>query len=153
MRHITQEGRLLIQHFEGFSDRVYLCPAGYPTIGYGHLIRDSEKFPQPISHREAETLLIQDVFVAERAVLGCIHVPLQDSQFNALVSFTFNLGGGALERSTLRQKINRGEHQAVPEELERWVYALGKKSPGLIARRRAEARMYANYRCESFHST
>lgn len=142
MRHITQKGLEFIQSYEGFSARVYVCPSGYPTIGYGHLIRDYEKFLQPISRDEAEILLRRDIEIAERAVLRCIHVPLFDYQFDALVSFTFNLGGGALQRSTLRQKVNREEHEYVPSELKRWVWALGKKSSGLAKRREAEAMMY-----------
>ncbi len=142
MRHATQTGITLIKYYEEFSPRLYLCPAGYPTIGYGHLVRDYEDFTQPLSRAEAESLLIRDMAIAERAVLSCIHVPLSDCQFDALVSFTFNVGSGALQRSTLRQKVNRDEHDAVPQELLRWVWALGRKSPGLLKRRAAEARLY-----------
>lgn len=66
----------------------------------------------------------QDAMIAERAVLRQINVPLTDGQFDALVSFTYNLGGGALQRSTLRRKINREEHGEVPEQFMRWVWAV-----------------------------
>lgn len=79
---------------------------------------------------------------AERAVLRLISVPLTDGQFDALVSFTFNLGAGALQRSTLRRKVNREEHEDVPAEFLRWVWAGGRKLNGLIRRRRAEATLY-----------
>ena len=78
-----------------------------------------------------------------RAVLRLIRVPLEDGRFGALCSFTFNLGAGALQRSTLRRRVNREEHEAVPRELRRWVWAGGRKLKGLIRRREAEAALYA----------
>jgi len=90
--------------------------------------------------------LRQDAVIAERAVLHLINVPLTDGQFDALVSFTYNLGGGALQRSTLRRKINREEHGKVPEQFMRWVWAGGRKLKGLVRRRAAESSFYiANY--------
>ncbi len=144
MRHITQDGLNLIKHFEGFEPEIYLDVAGLPTIGYGHLIRKGEHkmFENGISEEEAEALLADDVQVAERAVLRLINVPLTDNQFNALVSFTFNLGSGALQRSTLRRKVNREDHAEVPAEFSRWVWAGGRKLKGLIRRRKAEAALY-----------
>lgn len=144
MRHITKEGLELIKRFEGFEPEVYLDAAGYPTIGYGHLIRKEEgnMYANGITEAAAEALLSKDVWSAERAVLRLIKVPLTDGQFDALVSFTFNLGGGALQRSTLRRKINREEHSEVPEQLMRWVWAGGRKLRGLMRRRKAEALFY-----------
>ena len=109
MRKITQGGLGLIKRFEGFSSTVYTCPAGYPTIGYGHLVRSNESYNE-IRETEAEDLLRRDVESAERAVLRLVNVPLTDGQFDALVSFTFNLGAGAFQRSTLRRKVNRQAH-------------------------------------------
>jgi len=143
MRHITQNGLDLIKRFEGFSRTVYFCPAGYPTIGYGHVVKDDEDFSAGIDEAQAEKLLRQDAQIAERAVLRLINVPLTDGQFDALVSFTYNLGGGALQRSTLRRKINREEHAAVPEQFMRWVWAGGRKLKGLVRRRAAESHLYA----------
>ena len=142
MRHITQNGLDLIKRFEGFSRTVYFCPAGYPTIGYGHVVKDDEDFSAGIDEAQAEDLLRQDAQIAERAVLRLISVPLTDGQFDALVSFTYNLGGGALQRSTLRLKINRKEHGEVPEQFMRWVWAGGRKLKGLVRRRAAEAGLY-----------
>ena len=142
MRHITQNGLDLIKRFEGFSRIVYFCPAGYPTIGYGHVVKDDEDFSAGIDEAQAEELLRQDAQIAERAVLRLINVPLTDGQFDALVSFTYNLGGGALQRSTLRRKINREEHAEVPEQFMRWVWAGGRKLKGLVRRRAAEAGLY-----------
>lgn len=80
---------------------------------------------------------------AERAVLRLINVPLTDGQFSSLVSFTVNLGSGALQRSTLRRKVNREEHDHVPAEFRRWVWAGGKRLKELVRRREAEAALYA----------
>jgi len=146
MRHITQEGLDLIKRFEGFSPTIYLCPAGYPTIGYGHVVREEEqeRFEDGINEQEAEELLERDVRWAERGVLRLIDVALTDGQFDALVSFTFNLGTGALQRSTLRRKVNREEHEQVPREFMRWVWAGGRRLEGLIKRRTTEAEMYSS---------
>ena len=144
MRHITPTGINLIKQLEGFSDTVYTCPAGFTTIGYGHVVQADEDFNGGITTATAETLLRQDITAAEAAVLRLIHIPLTDGQFDALVSFTYNLGQGALQRSTLRRKVNRNEHQAVPAEFMRWVWADGCKLPGLIKRRYAEAKLYTS---------
>lgn len=144
MRHITQDGLNLIKRFEGFEPEIYLDAAGLPTIGYGHLLRpgEAEMFRNGISEEAGVALLIKDVLVAERAVLRLIRVPLTNGQFDALVSFAFNLGSGALQRSTLRRKVNREEHEDVPAEFMRWVWAGGRKLRGLTRRREAEAKSY-----------
>lgn len=146
MRHVTHRGIQLIKQVEGFEPKIYLDAAGYPTIGYGHLVRDYERewFKNGISEAAGEALLIKDVLAAEQAVLRLVKVPLTDGQFDALVSFTFNLGGGALQRSTLRRKVNRAEHDDVPPEFMKWVWAGGKKLKGLVKRREKEAIMYAS---------
>ena len=144
MRNISKQGLDLICQFEGFSPVIYICPAGYPTIGYGHLITEAnkEQFLDGVDEDEALELLRSDVGKAERAVLRLITVPLTHGQFDALVSFTFNLGSGALQRSTLRCKINREEHDDVPAELMKWVWAGGRKLKGLVKRRAAEVALY-----------
>ena len=144
MRHITEEGLDLIKRFEGFRPTVYTCPAGWPTIGYGHVVRNNERerFSAGINERAAEELLRRDVEAAEKAVLRLIHVPLSDGQFSALVSFAFNLGAGALQRSTLRRRVNREEYDAASAEFRRWVWAGGLKLKGLISRRAAEAALF-----------
>lgn len=144
MRHISKQGLDLICRFEGFSPVIYICPAGYPTIGYGHLITEAnkERFLDGVDEDEALELLRSDVGKAERTVLRLITVPLTQGQFDALVSFTFNLGSGALQRSTLRRKVNREEHHDVPAEFMKWVWADGRKLKGLVKRRAAEVKMY-----------
>ena len=146
MRSATQAGLDLIKRFEGFGPTIYVCPGGYETIGYGHVVRDWEREEwersQPIDEGIGEELLSIDVMMAEAAVLRLIRVPLTDGQFDALTSFTFNLGPGALQRSTLRGKVNREEHGAVPAEFRRWVWAGGRKLKGLMRRREAESALY-----------
>lgn len=87
-------------------------------------------------------LLAQDVVRAENAVLRLIRVPLTNGQFDALVSFAFNIGAGALQRSTLRRKVNNEDHHDASTEFRKWVWAGGKKLNGLVKRRKAEAAMY-----------
>lgn len=144
MPHITDNGFKLIKQFEGFSSMVYLDSTGLKTIGYGHLIKshETEYFKNFITKIQAEELLKIDIITAEKAVTRLITVSLNNNQFDALVSFTFNLGAGALQRSTLRTKVNREEHVQVPAEFLRWIYADGRKIHGLIRRRQAEAELY-----------
>ena len=141
MRDITAEGLRLIMWFEGFSAVPYRDAGGLLTIGYGHLIREGETFHH-ISEADAQDLLRNDVQQAIRTVLRLTHVPLSDGQLDALISFTFNLGAGAYQRSSLRRKVNREEHGAVPQEFAKWIYVNGLKYNGLIRRRQAEAMRY-----------
>jgi GH24 family phage-related lysozyme (muramidase) len=132
MRHVTQEGLDLIKRFEGSSPTVYICPAGWPTIGYGKVVRvhKRERSAVGIDEEIGEQLLRRHVEVAACAVLRLIRGPLTDGQFDALVSFTFNLGAGALQRSPLRRKVNQEEHALVPTQIMRWVWAGGRRVRG-----------------------
>ncbi len=139
----------LAKRFEGFH-RVakadpgrahpYICPAGYWTIGYGHLC--DPKHP-PITEAEAEGYLAQDLKVALAATLRYCPVLATepDGRLAAIVDFTFNLGGGRLQISTLRRRVNERDWEAAVRELRRWVYGGGRVLPGLVARRGAEAVM------------
>lgn len=144
MQHITDKGLALIKHYEGFSAAIYLCAAGYPTVGYGHVVKPDERahFATGITDDEGEQLLRRDVQIAEAAVLRLIRVPLTDGQFDALVSFTFNLGAGALQRSTLRRHINNKNHFNVSQEFAKWVWSGNQKLLGLARRRHAESMLY-----------
>ncbi len=144
MLHISTKGLQLIKQFEGFSPTIYKDSAGLPTIGHGHLILPHEfhSFKNGITTAKAIELLKADIKVVEKAVSRLIIPSINQNQFDALTSFTFNLGSGTLQRSTLRAKVNRQEHDLVPAEFLRWVYAGGRKVPGLIKRRIAEAELY-----------
>lgn len=149
-RFTTDDGIAIIKGFEAFSSQVYICPAGYPTVGFGHVVLENEKdgrFAGGISEGEAKELLKKDLFRAERSVLRLVNVPLSEGQFDALVSFAFNAGGGALQRSTLRMKLNRGESkEEVASEFLKWVYAGGRKLKGLVRRRMAEKELFLSCR-------
>ena len=137
----SDNGLALIKHFEGFAAKPYRCPAGYLTIGYGHIV--ANQLFSEITREQAETLLRADVRVSEIAVMRLIHRALLPHQFDALVSFTFNLGAGALQRSRLRRLVNATHDEAAAAEFKRWVFAGGRKLPGLMRRRIAESRLYA----------
>jgi len=139
----------LAKRFEGFH-RVpkhdpgrahpYLCPARYWTIGYGHLC--DPKHP-PITEREADIYLARDLQTALAATLRYCPVLATEPEgrLAAVVDFTFNLGGGRLQISTLRRRVNERDWEAAARELRRWVYGGGRVLPGLVARRAAEAVM------------
>jgi len=143
MNRISEAGLNLIKGFESFQPKAYLCPAGYKTIGYGHVIKSHERLPELLTKSEANELLLYDVAAAERAVQRLVGVQLLGCQYDALVSFTFNLGSGALQRSSLRRKVNREEHNEVPRELMKWVRAGGRILKGLVLRRQAEGWLYS----------
>jgi len=136
----------LAKRFEGFC-RVpkndpgrahpYICPAGYHTIGYGHLCKPDHP---PITEADAELYLAQDLQTALAATLRYCPVLATepDSRLAAIVDFTFNLGSGRLQTSTLRRRINQRDWTVPASELRRWVYGGGKVLPGLAARRAAE---------------
>lgn len=137
----------LAKRFEGFH-RVpkhdptrahpYICPAGYWTIGYGHLC--DPKHP-PSTEADAEVYLAHDLQTALTAVLRYCPVLATEPEgrLAAIVGFTFNLGAGRLQTSTLRRRVNQREWSNAAKELRRWVYGGGRVLPGLVARRKAEA--------------
>jgi lysozyme len=134
----------VIQHFEGYSPFVYKDAAGLDTIGFGHLIQPGHEntFPVPLLPEEAQKLLAQDVRYSVKSVNRLIKIPVRQHNADALISFTFNLGPGALSKSTLLKRVNAGRHDQVPDEIRKWVYAGGKKLRGLEIRREAEAALY-----------
>lgn len=133
----SHAGIALIKCFESFCATVYRCPAGKPTIGYGHVVLPGEQFGT-ITEAEAIELLRRDLAIAEAVVRRLIIVSLTQSQFDALVSFTFNAGQGALEKSTLRRRVNQRDWPKAASELRRWVHGAGKVLPGLVRRRDEE---------------
>lgn len=138
--HTSQKGIDLIKDFEGFVSDAYLCPAGVWTIGYGHT-GDVEK-GMSITQHQAEAVLTVDLERFERAVNRLVDVHLTQGQFDALVSFTFNLGEGNLAKSTLLRKLNEGDYAGAAEEFPKWKRAGGRVLPGLVKRRAAEQRLF-----------
>ncbi|WPY01364.1 Lysozyme [Candidatus Trichorickettsia mobilis] len=140
-RFTSSAGIALIKQFEGFSKVPYICAGGYYTIGYGHKLAPNEQYDS-LSEETAEQILVSDLFSAERAVVRYIDVELLDYQFDALVSFTFNCGSGALQRSTLRQKINYQLYDEAGAEFLKWIYVGSRRITGLVYRRIAEKRLF-----------
>lgn len=131
-----------LKEMEGFSSTIYRCSGGYKTIGYGHRIQHNEVFFVPLSPAEAEQVLRADILSLMPKVQRLITVPLRVNQWAALLSFSFNVGVAALQRSTLRLKVNRQEHKLVLEEFMKWIWAGGKPSKGLKSRRFKEGLLY-----------
>lgn len=138
----------LVARFEGYYPEVYADPVGYATIGYGHLIAyraptnaDRKKWGH-LSKRQAKKLLKHDLRAYARAVNRLVKVPLNNRQRSALISFTYNVGIGAFEGSTLLRKLNKGKYSTVPHQLARWNKAGGVVLAGLTRRRAAEGRMF-----------
>lgn len=149
MMRTSERGIEFIAAFEGFRGQLYEDAAGHCTIGYGHLVHrgrcdgsEPEHFRRGLSRQEALALLRQDIARFEAAVNRLITVPLNQHQFDALVSFTFNLGAMALEKSDLRARLNGGDYASAPEELARWNKAGNQVLPGLVRRRRMEGQLF-----------
>ncbi len=138
---INDAGLALVKHFEGFRSKAYKCPGDRWTIGYGHTLGVYQGMQ--ITKALAEVLLLNDLESSELAVHSLTEVPLNGNQRSALISFVFNLGAGNFKRSTLRRKLNTGDYDAVPEQLRRWVRGGGQILPGLVRRRKAEAKLWS----------
>ena len=148
----------MIKHHEGVRTRPYRCPALLWTVGVGHVIDPSHaavkyeerrSLPIPdgwdrvLSMDEVDAILAQDLNRFERGVARLCPAALNSQGvFDALVSFSFNVGLGNLQRSGLRMKTNRGEFQDAAEEFMKWTKAAGRVLPGLVKRRQDERAMY-----------
>ena len=133
-------GLALIKRFEGLRLNSYQDSVGVWTIGYGHT--QNVVKGMTISEAEAENFLRSDSASAVNAVRKLVTVPLDQNQFDALVSFVFNLGAGALAGSTLLRKLNAGSYDDAAGEFGKWVHAGGKVLPGLVKRREAERQLF-----------
>jgi len=137
----------LVTTFEGYRPVPYLCPAGVPTIGYGSTVypdgRKVKLSDPPISR---DTAIFYMKYELERKynslAMMCPVLLSNEMWMGAILDFVFNLGAGRLQQSTLRRKINAKEWGSVPGELNKWVYAGGKKLKGLVLRRAAEAQYF-----------
>lgn len=132
--------RALIRQFEGCYLQAYRCPAGIPTLGVGHT--RGVKMGDRCSVQQADVWLTEDLQDAEAAVNSLVKVPLAQEQFDALASFTFNLGAKRLAESTLLILLNKGSAKAAAEQFDRWVNSNGQKLDGLVRRRAAEKALF-----------
>ena len=129
----------LIRRFEGLRLRAYLCPAGVPTIGYGSTGPDI-KLGMTITAGEAEMIMRNDAARFAAAVLKLSpSLAAYPDRLSAIADFCYNLGVSRYKASTLRRKVDAGDWEAAARELQKWVWGGGRKLPGLIARREAEA--------------
>ena len=154
---VSKECINMIKHHEGVRFRPYRCPALLWTVGVGHVIdpshikvplNDRKNLPIPdgwdrqLSATEVDDILAADLASFERGVLRLCPSGLTQSRFDALVSFSFNVGLGNLQRSTIRQKHNRGDFEGAAEAFMQWTKAGGKELPGLVKRRKDEMALY-----------
>lgn len=137
MMQTSENGFALIRKYEGLRLATYVCPGGKLTIGYGHTGPDVTT-GKKIDEEEANALLVKDVQRFERAVNGLVTVPMTQGMFDALISFSFNLGVGSLKSSTLLKKLNAGNLTGAADEFLKWNKAGGKVLAGLSARRESE---------------
>ena len=144
---ISDNGINLIKRFEGVRYKPYRCPAGLWTVGVGHLIGDGKQLPdsynKTFTEREVDELLRKDLARFERGVTMLFPVSYRFTQgaYDALVSFSFNLGLGALQRSTVRSALLRGDKTMAGESLLKYCRAGGKILKGLQLRRQAEHKL------------
>ena len=153
--NLSDKGIRFLRQAEGVRSDVYKDSAGLPTIGVGHLLTQSElssgkiiidgepvKYGEGLSNHHIDELLKQDVDRFEKAIAEYVKVPLYQNQFDALVSFSFNVGVGAFKNSTLLKVLNARDYDKVPEQLKRWVYSSRKKVQGLVNRRNSEIALW-----------
>jgi GH24 family phage-related lysozyme (muramidase) len=139
-RQINADGLRLLKSFEGLRLEAYQDPVGVWTIGYG--TTSGVRPGMVITEAEAEALLRRDLARFENAVADLVNVPVNDDQFSALVSFTYNVGEGALASSTLLRLLNQRDYSGAADQLLRWNRAGGAELPGLTRRRRAERALF-----------
>lgn len=139
---ISNKGLDNLKLSEALRLKPYKDIAGKWTIGWGHLIKIPEENylleQKGISEEKATQLLRQDLATAENAVNKLVTVPLTGNQFDALVSFVYNVGTGAFERSSMLRILNQGDYNGAASQFARWTYAGGQQSAGLVARRARE---------------
>jgi len=137
----------LCQKFEGFSSKPYLCPAGIPTIGYGSTYYSNGKkvtlADKPIDEPTAKALLMSELrhTYLMGTLRSCPILATNQSICNAIVDFTYNLGVGRLQTSTLKRKINEQNWEDAKKELMKWTRGNGRILPGLVKRRQAECNL------------
>jgi len=143
----SDKGIELIKRFEGLSLKPYLCPANVPTIGYGNTFYKNGKKvtlnDKPITEQKAVEMLRQSLEKFEQYVDSYTTDSITQNQFDALVSFCYNLGPANLKSSTLLKKVNANTNdETIKDEFLKWTKAGGRKLAGLVKRREAEAALY-----------
>ena len=154
---MSKEGKERLSEWEGVELNVYRDVADLPTIGVGHLLTRDEltsgkifirgeliKYADGLTRKQVIDLLGQDLRRFEEVINERVRVDLKQTQFDALVSFSFNVGGYAFRNSTLLKLLNQGKYNEVPNQLRRWVYSGGQKVQGLANRREKEIELWSS---------
>lgn len=139
--NISQKGLEIIKKFEGFSPQRYKCPAGKPSIGYGHVLTKDEKYTY-IAKETAEELLRQDIRKVEYTINRSVLVPLTQGQFDAIASLVYNWGSGNFLRSFGLKRLNKEDYEGALAEFSEVTRCNGQELPGLLRRREAEAKLF-----------
>lgn len=139
--HVSEKGINLIKIFEGCRLQAYKCPAGIWTVGYGHTGSTVHQGLK-ISQSEADSLLKTDLIIHCNNVSKLVKVPLNQNQYDALVSLEYNIGYGAFSKSTLLNLLNAKDYKGAAEQFEVWRLGGGKILPGLVRRRKAEKDLF-----------
>jgi lysozyme len=153
--NMSLNGRKKLTGWEGFEPRIYRDAAGKLTIGVGHLLTPSElssgkiwiqgepvRYAAGLSESQVLDLLGQDLKRFEDTVNDAVQAELSQNQFDALVSFCFNVGDSAFRNSTLLRLLNQGDYEAVPAQMRRWVHCNGEVVQGLVKRRKHEIALW-----------
>ena len=153
--NVGNKGKQLFKEWEGLITHMYIDSGGAPTIGVGHLLTTSEKtsgkiiidgetckYRDDLTEAQCWALLDQDLDDSEACVNNAVNAELNQNQFDALVSFTFNVGKGAFLGSTLLKVLNQGNYDEVPEQLIRWNKDNGHVVKGLTNRREKEIKLW-----------
>lgn len=143
--NINQAGLELIKDFEGLKLKAYLCPAGVPTIGYGHtrtVTHDDVKNGKTITKAEAERLLAEDLIEFTFGVYGMLKRQANENELSAMVSLAYNIGLAGFKRSSVLRAFNAGDPNAAARAFALWNKSKGKVLPGLTRRRAAEAALF-----------
>ena len=143
---INEAGLELIKHWEGWRESPYLCSAARPTIGYGSTWDrngDAVTLDHPdITQEQGEYLLLREVRHSEKAIRRLVKSELTENMFSSLCSFIYNVGSGNFQKSTMRMKLNRGQHESAADEFSKWVKAGGRRIRGLVRRRKQERELF-----------
>lgn len=137
---ISEEGKGIIKRFEGCKLEAYLCSAGVPTIAWGKT--HGVKMGDTCTQEQADQWFDEEIVEYENYVNDLVTAPLNQSQFDALVSWVYNLGPANLKSSTMLRVLNEGKYDLVPSEMRKWVKAGGKVNAGLERRRLAESMLF-----------
>lgn len=137
---ISENGIELIKEFEGYKSEAYQCTSGVWTIGYGHT-KNVQK-GDTCSVEEATEFLKQDVEIAERAINQLVKVELNQNQFDAILSFVYNIGRENFKHSSMLKFLNSAHFPLAAGQFDRWVYSRSNKSQGLINRRAKEKELF-----------